>query len=152
MRTARSVVLAGIITVLTTSALSAQMGSPNTTPGAVVRVIHIRIKPGHNDAFWQDVRQNLKPIYDAEKAQGVITDYIISTKATTEGPEDWNVAVQLVYPNYAALDNLMSRTDPITLAHYGSAEKRSAANAARAEHSTTIHSYLTRRQTVNPWK
>jgi hypothetical protein len=140
MRTARSVVLAGIITVLTTSALSAQMGSPNTTPGAVVRVIHIRIKPGHNDAFWQDVRQ------------GIITDYIVSTKATTEGPDDWNVGLQLIYPNYAALDNLASRTDPITLAHYGSAEKRSAANTARAEHATTIQSFLTRRQTVNPWK
>ena len=153
MRTQHAVVLAGIAMLLAGPlSLTAQMGSPNTTPGAVVRVIHIKIKPGRADAFWADMRQNLKPIYDQEKAQGIISDYTVSTKATTDGPDDWNVSLQLVYPNWAALDNLGPRTDPITLAHYGSAEKRTAATSARGDNGTTIHSYLVRRQTVNPWK
>jgi hypothetical protein len=152
MRSTRSALLAGVTSLLAATSALAQPGSPNSTPGAVVRVVHIQIKPGHAAAFWQDMRQNLKPIYDAYKAQGIITDWTIATKVTTDSPDDWNVSLSLVYPNYAALDNLNTRTDPITLAHYGSAEKRTAAANARTEHATTVHSYLIRRQTVNPWR
>ena len=152
MRMHRTILLAATITALTAASASAQAGSPNTTPGAVVRVIHVRIKPGRADAFWQDMRQNLKPIYDAEKAAGIITDYVISTKSTSAGPSDWGVSIQLVYPNWAAFDNLNTRTDPITLAHYGSAANRTAAGNARGENGETIESFLVRRQTVNPWK
>jgi hypothetical protein len=152
MRSTRSALLAGFTSLLAATSAFAQPGSPNSTPGAVVRVVHIQIKPGHAAAFWQDMRQNLKPIYDAYKAQGIITDWTIATKVTTDSPDDWNVSLSLVYPNYAALDNLNSRTDPITLAHYGSAEKRTAAANSRTEHATTVHSYLIRRQTVNPWR
>ena len=152
MRVHRTILLAAAITALTAAAANAQAGSPNTTPGAVVRVIHVRIKPGRADAFWQDMRQNLKPIYDAEKAAGIITDYVISTKSTSAGPNDWGVSIQLVYPNWAAFDNLTPRTDPITLAHYGSAANRTAAGNARSENGETIESFLVRRQTVNPWK
>jgi hypothetical protein len=91
-------------------------------------------------------------VWDAEKAAGIISDYVVSTKSTTEGPNDWGVSYQLVYPNWAAFDNLASKTDPITLAHYGSAEKRTAAGNARTENAEVVASYLVRRQTVNPWK
>jgi hypothetical protein len=140
------------MSVMVAASSNAQTNSPNTTPGAVVRVIHIKIKPGRADAFWQDMRQNLKPIYDAYKAQGVVSDWTVSTKVTSDSPDDWSVSLQLLYPNYAALDNLNTRTDPITLAHYGSAEKRTAAGNARTENAITVHSYLIRRQTVNPWR
>jgi hypothetical protein len=152
MQMHRAVVLAGLMSVMVAASSNAQTNSPNTTPGAVVRVIHIKIKPGRADAFWQDMRQNLKPIYDAYKAQGVVSDWTVSTKVTSDSPDDWSVSLQLLYPNYAALDNLNTRTDPITLAHYGSAEKRTAAGNARTENAITVHSYLIRRQTVNPWR
>jgi hypothetical protein len=152
MHTHRAVVLAGLMSVVVAASSNAQPNSPNTTPGAVVRVVHVKINPGHAAAFWQDVRQNLKPVYDAYKAQGIISDWTVSTKVTTDSPDDWSVSLQLLYPNYAALDNLNTKTDPITLAHYGSAEKRTAAGNARLEHGTIVHSYLIRRQTVNAWR
>jgi hypothetical protein len=126
--------------------------SPNTTPTTVTRVILIRIKPGHADPFWQDVRQHLKPIYDEEKRQGMLADYSVSTKSTQDNPEDWNVALTLTYPNWAALDTFGPKTDPITLAHYGSAANRTAAGNARIEHGAIVASFLVRDQTVNPWK
>ena len=126
--------------------------SPNTTPTTVTRVTLIKIKPGHGDPFWADIRQHLKPIYDEYKKQGLLSDYSFSTKSTTESPDDWNVALTLTYPNWAALDTFTSRTDPITLAHYGSAANRTAANLARIEHGTVMSSFLIRNQTVNPWK
>lgn len=138
--------------LLTATAASAQVGSPNTTPGPVTRVLLLRIKPGHADAYWQDVRQHLKPIYEEYKRRGIITDYSVSTKATSENENDWDVVVTLSYANWAALDNLGSRTDPVTIAHYGSAAQRTAAGMARIEHSTLVSSFLVRGQTVNDWK
>jgi hypothetical protein len=135
-----------------TAAPALTQQSPNTTPTTVTRVTLVKIKPGHGDPFWADIRQHLKPLYDEYKKQGLLTDYSFSTKSTTESPDDWNVALTLTYPNWAALDTFTSRTDPITLAHYGSAANRTAANLARIEHGTVVSSFLIRNQTVNPWK
>ena len=106
----------------------------------------------HGDPFWADIRQHLKPIYDEQKRQGLLTDFSFGTKSTTDSPDDWNVVLTLTYPNWAALDTFMARSDPITLAHYGSAANRTAANMARIEHGTVVASMLVRDQTVNPWK
>ena len=126
--------------------------SPNTTPTTVTRVILIHIKPGHADPFWADFRQHGKPVWDEEKRQGILVNYTVGTKSTLDNPDDWNVVLTQTYPNWAALDNLTSRVDPITLAHYGTAANRTAAATARTEHSTTVASFLVRDQTVNPWK
>jgi hypothetical protein len=144
--------VAALALMLCAAPAFAQPGSPNTTPGAVTRVILVRIKPGHADAFWQDVRQHQLPVVEEYKRKGIITNYSVGTKPTQENPEDWNVVFTLSYANWAALDNLGPRTDPITLAHYGSAANRTAANMARIEHSTQLASFLVREQTVNPWK
>jgi hypothetical protein len=140
------------LTLMLCAAAAAAQQSPNTTPGTVTRVILIHIKPGHADPFWADIRQHGKPVWDEEKRQGLITNYSVSTKSTTETPDDWNVAVTVTYPNWASLDTFTSRADVITLAHYGSAANRTAAASARTEHSTTVASFLVRDQTVNPWK
>jgi hypothetical protein len=53
--------------LLTVPALIAQ--NPNYNNGPVWRVIYIDVKPGMGDAFWTDIRQNFKPIYDEFKKQ-----------------------------------------------------------------------------------
>lgn len=126
--------------------------SPNTTPTTVTRVTLVKIKPGHGDQFWADIRQNLKPVYDEQKRQGLLTDYSVATKSTTDSPDDWSVVITVTYPNWAALDTFTSRSDPITLKHYGSAANRTAAMLARIEHATIVSSFLVRNQIVNPWK
>lgn len=144
-----SLALAGLFC---SSPLLAQQGSPNTTPMGVTRVVLIRILPNEGAAFWQDVRQHLKPIYDEQKRQGIIQDYGFSTKATVDSENDWNVALTLTYKNWAALDDAGPRTEPITLAHYGTDAKRTEANNARGTHGRTVESFLVRGQTVNDWK
>ena len=144
--------VAALALMLIAAPAFAQPGSPNTTPGTVTRVILVRIKPGHADQYWADVRQHQKPVVDEEKRQGIVTNYTVATKSTLDNPDDWNVAFTLTYPNWAALDNLAPRVDAITLAHYGSAANRTAAGVARLEHSTTVASFLVRDQTINPWK
>jgi hypothetical protein len=143
--------LAALAIALSTAPALAQQ-SPNTTPTTVTRVILVHIKPGHADPFWQDIRQHLKPVYDEEKKQGLLTDYSVATKSTQDGPDDWNVAITLTYPNWATLDTFTARADVITLAHYGSAANRTAAGIARIEHASTVANFLVRDQTVLPWK
>jgi hypothetical protein len=143
--------LAALALMLSAAPAFAQQ-SPNTTPTTVTRVVLIHIKPGHGDQFWADLRQHGKPIYDEEKRQGILTNYTVSTKSTVENAEDWNVVLTLTLPNWAAIDTFASRTDPITLAHYGTAANRTAAGLARVEHSTVVASILVRDQTVLPWK
>jgi hypothetical protein len=134
-----------VLFALTSLPLFAQ---ENFTEGPISRIVLIHIKAGHFTEFWNGVRQNLKPIFEEYKKQGVISDYHFFTKASTENPEDWNVGINLTYKNYAALDDLASRTDPITLKFYGSREARAAANLKSTEHSTIVSSFLIR--TVDP--
>ncbi len=49
--------------------------NPNYNNGPVCRVIYVDVKPGMGDAFWTDIRQNFKPIYEEFKKQGWIVDY-----------------------------------------------------------------------------
>lgn len=141
-----------LATVLLAPAVEAQPGSSNTTPGTVTRVTLMRINPGHNDMFWQDIRQNSLPIWTEQKRRGLITDYSVSTKVTAEDPNDWDVAIVVSYRNWGALDGFGARNDSVTMAHYGTAAARTAANMARLQHRVVVSSFLVRDQTVNPWK
>ena len=95
---------------------------------------------------------NLKPIYDEYKRAGVLVDYSVATKTSTDSENDWSVRLTLTYRNYAALDSLAAKTGPITLSHYKTAEQRTAAGLARSEHGVVVASYLERGQTLNDWK
>jgi hypothetical protein len=141
-----------LATALCAVPVQAQQGSPNTTPGTVTRVTLVRITPGHGDMFWQDVRQNLLPIWEEQKRRGLIAAYSVATKTTTDTPDDWNVAITVSYKSWAVLDTFTQRNDSVTMAHYGTAAARTAAGMARVAHGTTVSSFLVRNQTVNPWR
>lgn len=145
----RLVALAGL---LYATPIVAQTGSPNTTPTGVTRITLIRINRDHGPEFWQDVRQHLKPVYEEYKRRGIITNYAFETKLSSDNENDWSVVLAVTYPNYAALDDLTTRTDPVNLAHYGSPEKRTAANQERTKHGTVVQSFLLRNLGVNDWK
>lgn len=116
---------------------AAQATMPNFTEGPISRVVLIDIKPGKNSEFWADLSKNGKPIFEEYKAAGIIEDYTITMKTTTEGADDWDVSFIIRYKNYGALDGLAARIDPITLKHYGSAAARAAAIAKRNDFETT---------------
>jgi hypothetical protein len=142
-----SLIMIAVLSTLIAVPLCAQ---ENFTEGAISRIVLIHIKPGRATEFWSDIRQNLKPIYEEYKKQGVITDYHFFTKATTDKPDDWNVGINLVYKDYAALDGLAARTDPITLKFYGTREARSAATNKRPENGTVVSSFLVRQVDPRP--
>ena len=137
------VVIAALI-VLRRTQVSAQTVNVKVTPTTVSRVLLDKVNPGQRAAFDQDMVTNLIPVYEEEKKAGILTGYQFFNNVTTDNPNDWTVAIVLTYPNFATLDTLADKADPITLKHYGSAAKRQAAGERRNQIRTEVSSRLIR--------
>ena len=133
-------------TLLMASAMLAQ--NPNYEVGPVWRVNYYAIKPGQGDAFWKDFRENLKPIYDEFKKAGYILEYKVFTNPVVDHPHDWDVAVGLLYPNWAAFDQLDTKGASIASKHYGSREAMIESGKKRNDLRELIGSHLAREVSV----
>jgi hypothetical protein len=114
------------------------------TEGPVWRVNYLAVKPGKFNDALKDLRANFNKVSAQAKAQGLILDYKVFFNATSNNPDDWDIATATLYKGYSALDGLTGKMDPITLKHYGSAETRTQAGAKRVELWTTVSSALAR--------
>ena len=116
----RKALLATIFVAVLLTAFPASAQNPNYDPGPVWRVTYYHIKPGQGDALWKDFREHTKPILEEFKKAGLISDYKTFTNPVTDHPGDWDVAISISYPNYAALDQLAAKGATITAKHFGS--------------------------------
>ena len=74
------------------------------TEGPVSRVTLVHILPGHFNAFMDDIKTNLKPIWESEKSSGLIESYGIFLNQTKASVDDWDIGFILTYKNFAAQD------------------------------------------------
>src|ERR1700686_1880709 len=116
--------------------------NPNYNNGPVWRVIYIDVKPGMGDAFWTDIRQNFKPIYDEFKKQGWVTDYKFYTSPVAQHPNDWSVAIAIEYKTWGTLDEMGEKAAGISEKHYGSRQAMMDAAKKRSEIAPTPSSSL----------
>lgn len=131
-----------VATLLTALPVCAQ--NPNYDTGPVWRVVYFRIKPGQGEAFWKDFRENLKPSYESLKKEGLINDYKVWTNATVDSPNDWDVALGLLFPNWAALDQADAKAATIIAKHYGSRDAMIEAGKKRNDIREVVASKLAR--------
>jgi len=131
-----------ILVVLVAPQLVAQ--NPNYNNGPVWRVIYLDVKAGMGDAFWTDIRQNFKPIYDEFKKQGWVVDYKFYTNPIAEHPNDWSVAIAIEYKNWGTLDEMAEKANAIAEKHYGSRQAMMDAAKKRNEFAPTLTSSLAR--------
>jgi hypothetical protein len=130
------------VTLLT--ALPAHSQNPNFDVGQVWRVTYFHLKPGQGEAFWKDFRENLKPVYESLKKESFITDYKVWTNTTTDAPNDWDVAVALVFANWAALDQADAKAATLVAKHYGSRDAMIEAGKKRNDLREVVMSKLAR--------
>jgi hypothetical protein len=83
------------------------------TEGSVWRVTIVRVKPAQMDAYLSSLRQGTKPLLDEMKRQGLILDYKVFLKETSESPHDWDLALAVQYKNHAALDGLAAKGEAV---------------------------------------
>jgi len=125
-----------LLTLLTALYTVAQ--NPNYDKGSVWRMAYYDVKPGQLEPFWKDFRENLKPSYDALKKEGIILDYKVWTNETTDGPNDWDVALALLFPTWAGMDQYESKAATIIARHYGSREAMVEAGKKRNEYRAVV--------------
>ena len=140
----RKIFLATLFLLTLLTALPTYAQNPNYDVGPVWRVTYYHIKPGQSEAFWKDIRENIKPVYTDLKKEGLITDSKVWTNLTTDTPDDWDVAVGILFPNYAALDAVDAKAATIVAKHYGSRDAMIDAGKKRNELRTVVASKLAR--------
>jgi hypothetical protein len=48
-------------------------------------------------------------VYESLKKEGLLSDYKVWTNVTSDSPGDWDVAVGLMFANYAAIESSMPK-------------------------------------------
>jgi hypothetical protein len=118
------------------------------TEGGVTRVTLVQILPGHFNAFMDDLKTNIKPIWDAQKKAGLIENYSIFLNTTRANPEDWDIGFTLSYKNFAALDGLAQKVLDLRMKQYGDKTKEQQVIDKRVQNGRLIASILTREITL----
>jgi len=118
------------------------------TEGTVDRVTLVHILPGHFNAFMDDLKTNIKPIWEAEKSAGIIENYNIFLNQTKANIEDWDIGFVLTYKNMAALDGLGMKVLELRMKQYGDKNKEQQVITKRVENAVSIASYLIRNITL----
>jgi hypothetical protein len=114
------------------------------TEGPVSRVTLVHILPGHFNAFMDDIKTNIKPIWDAEKSSGLIESYGIFLNQTKNGIDDWDIGFILTYKNFAALDGLGMKVLELRMKQYGDKSKEQQVINKRVENAVGVSSMLIR--------
>jgi hypothetical protein len=114
------------------------------TEGGVARVTLVQILPGHFNAFMDDLRTNIKPIWDAEKKAGLIENYSVFLNTTKANADDWDIGFSLSYKNFAALDGLAQKVLDLRMKQYGDKGKEQQVVDKRVQNVRVVASVLTR--------
>jgi hypothetical protein len=118
------------------------------TEGGVTRVTLVQILPGHFNAFMEDLKTNVKPIWDAEKKAGLIENYSIFFNVSRANPDDWDIGFTLSYKNFAALDGLSQKVLDLRMKQYGDKSKEQQVIDKRVQNGRVITSILTHEITL----
>jgi len=121
------------IAALTLSFAVVCFGQPNVTnakgsnapynEGPVWTLTMIKTKTGLADEYLKQITGTVKPVYDEEKKQKITLDYKI-LNGESSGPQDFNILMLVEYPDWAAMDNLRDKMDPIVEKVMGTEEQR----------------------------
>jgi hypothetical protein len=137
---------------LTLFAAIAPAQSPHFDNGPIWRVTYLRIKPGKVDAFYTDLRQNIRPLYEEMKKQGYYVDYKVYLNQTSSSPTDWGVALAICFKNWGALDQIGTPAQMKLLeSTAGPYDKRQAAGAKRLENVDVIRTAIIREAALKPF-
>jgi hypothetical protein len=128
--------------------LATAVAQDQYTEGGVTRVTLVQILPGRFNAFMDDLKTNIKPIWDAEKKAGLIEDYNIFLNTTKANPDDWDIGFGLSYKNFAALDGLAQKVLDLRMKQYGDKSKEQQVIDKRVQNGRVVTSVLTREITL----
>jgi hypothetical protein len=134
----------GLLMIVAMQALAQE----HFTEGPVWQVSLIRVKPNQQDAYLASIRQKSKPFLDELKQQGLIMDYKWFLKGTKHDPQDWDMALGLQFKNFAALDGLTAKEEPIRDKIFGQKRAAIIVGQQREEIREVLATFLMREITL----
>jgi hypothetical protein len=83
------------------------------TEGAVWNITTIRVKPAQFDNYLTNLQQGWKVFCDEAKRQGMIMDCKAFIKQTRSSPQDWDIALAVLYKNHAQMDGQAAKFEAL---------------------------------------
>lgn len=105
--------------------------------GPVSTVTYVRTVDGHFDDYVAWLASAWKKQEEASKKAGLITNYRVLI-ANPRGPNDPDIILVNEFKNWAALDNLGSKLDAVSVQLEGSLDKANASEAERSKIRTIL--------------
>lgn len=136
--------LAAAVLCFSLAAISMAAAQVPYNQGPVERVVLVHILPGHFNAFMDDLKKNIVPVWDSEKSAGLIEGYQMFFNSTSSGPDDWDFGFSLTYKNMAALDGLPDKTYELRMKQYGDKTAEQKVVDKRVENVRVVSSMLVR--------
>ena len=99
------------------------------TEGPVTQVSSIKILPGMFDAYMKYLATTYKGLMEEYKKAGLIVDYAVYA-TNARKPSEPDLYLTITYKNWATLDGLQDRTEPVSNKVWGS---RSGADKASVD-------------------
>src|SRR6266478_9426896 len=133
----------GVMAVcLSLMSVASAVAQDQYTEGGVTRVTLVQILPGHFNAFMDDLKTNIKPIWDAQKKAGLIESYGLFLNTTKANPDDWDIGFSLSYKNFAALDGLAQKVLDLRMKQYGDKSKEQQVIDKRVQNVRVVASVV----------
>jgi hypothetical protein len=107
------------------------------TEGPVVNVAAVRTEPGMFEEYMKYLAGPYKQLMEEQKKAGTIVDYSVYA-ATPRGPDDPDLYLITVFKNFAALDGLNDRSDPITEKIFGNMAAQADSTVKRGKLRTLL--------------
>jgi hypothetical protein len=98
--------------------------------GNVVELSFIKVKPGMFDAYMAYLASTYQDLLEEQKKEGLIVDYAVYG-ATASGPHEPDLILSVTYKNWAALDGLEDKIEPIMNKKFGSQQQANEASIDR---------------------
>lgn len=98
--------------------------------GTVTNVSFIRTEPGKFEEYMRYLATTYKQLMEEQKKAGIVVDYAVYL-AEPRDANDANLILTTTYKNWAALDGLSARTDPIDAKVWGTLAKAEQASGDR---------------------
>jgi hypothetical protein len=140
MKRARSLILAATLVAAFSSPAMADEDRPYTE-GNVVNVSYIKVKPGMFDAYMKYLATTYKQQLEEQKKAGIVVDYAIY-QADARTPDGADLILTTVYKNWAALDGLEDKLEPIQAKAFGSRDQSNTAAIDRESMRTLLGSEM----------
>jgi hypothetical protein len=127
-RTLRAL-LAFVVLALPVSPVLAGEDDPYTE-GNVVELSFIKIKPGMFDEYMKYLATTYQDLLEEQKKAGLIVGYAVYG-AQAGSPQEPDLILSVTYKNWAALDGLEDKIEPITNKKFGSQQQANTASIDR---------------------